>query len=101
MQGQIEITSTVTDLNETKLSKLIAEHQARRRRLTPWRLRWRHTNHCNEKTDEQDAIALLEAAISQYYKENKIEMREIEGSVKLLAASFHSIRGSGTGCHIC
>jgi ribosomal protein S15P/S13E len=45
----------------------------------------------NAKKDDQDAISLLEAAkkaISKYYKENKIEMGEIQGSVKLLQKPF-------------
>merc|ERR1719263_2054065 len=43
------------------------------------------------KKDDQDAIALLEAArdaLSKYYKKNKIEMGPIQGSVKLLQKPF-------------
>merc|ERR1719316_1178507 len=45
----------------------------------------------NAKKDDQDAIALLEAAkdaLTKYYKNNKIEMGEIQGSVKLLQKPF-------------
>merc|ERR1719174_2019259 len=108
-----EITSTVNDLewkiekNEAKidkLSKLIAEHQAEKAmtieeiesvetQMEAMTKQRKQENEAfkNAKKDDQDAIALLEAAkdaISKYYKENKIEMGEIQGSVKLLQKPF-------------
>jgi ribosomal protein S15P/S13E len=104
-----EIASTVADLewkiekNEAKidkLAKLIAEHQAERAKTieeiesveTQMEAMTKQRKQENEafknaKKDDQDAIALLEAAkdaISKYYKENKIEM----GPVQLLQKPF-------------
>merc|ERR1719281_2396634 len=108
-----EIASTVGDLewkiekNEAKidkLAKLIAEHQEEKAKTieeiesveTQMEAMTKQRKQENEafknaKKDDQDAIALLEAAkdaISKYYKENKIEMGEIQGSVKLLQKPF-------------
>jgi ribosomal protein S15P/S13E len=108
-----EIGSTVGDLewkiekNEAKidkLAKLIAEHQAEKAatieeiesvetQMEAMTKQRKQENEAfkNAKKDDQAAIALLEAAkdaISKYYKENKIEMGEIQGSVKLLQKPF-------------
>jgi len=102
-----EIESTVKDLswkikkNEAKidkLEKLIAMHTEEKLKTieeieavtAQMEAMTKQRNQENEaflaaKKDDQDAIALLEAArdaISKYYKKNKIEMGPIQGSVK-------------------
>jgi len=109
----LEIESTVKDLswkvkkNEAKidkLEKLIAEHQeeklktieeiesvsAQMKAMTKQR-KQENEAFLNAKSDDQAAIKLLEAAkeaLTAYYKKNKIEMGEIQGSVKLLQKPF-------------
>merc|ERR1712151_1154437 len=102
-----EIESTVKDLswkikkNEAKidkLEKLIAMHTEEKLKTieeiesvtAQMEAMTKQRNQENEaflaaKKDDQDAIALLEAArdaLSKYYKKNKIEMGPIQGSVK-------------------
>jgi len=102
-----EIESTVKDLswkikkNEAKidkLEKLIAMHTEEKLKTieeiaavtAQMEAMTKQRNEENEaflaaKKDDQDAIALLEAArdaLSKYYKKNKIEMGPIQGSVK-------------------
>merc|ERR1719454_2261674 len=108
-----EIESTVKDLswkikkNEAKidkLEKLIAMHTEEKLKTieeiesvtAQMEAMTKQRNQENEaflaaKKDDQDAIALLEAArdaLAKYYKKNKIEMGLIQGSVKLMQKPF-------------
>jgi len=109
----LEIESTIKDLswkvekNEAKidkLEKLIEEHQEEKAQtidsiedvtdqMAGMKKQRKQENEAflNAKKDDQAAIKLLEAAraaLTKYYKKNKIEMGPVQGSVKLLQKPF-------------